>query len=450
MVEEIENQDDLYVEEKDYTQYSVDYVKTMTALEATLHSCEDPAEIAMTTLKVAAEFYGGDWCGIIEGDLEMEAWAPVLWYDVETQGMTSTRFRELEETDAYSRWIEALYQCKPMIIPDTSIYKESNPAEYEIYNRCDADSILAVPFWKNPIGFMIVRNPKRYNNDVYESGFLQALAFVTFSAVTEQKLLRRTQKAFSPEIIKNDSDVIINLFGKLEIYTSKGVLTEEELNSPKISRFLVYLVLHRERPVPARAICDAIWPEEETDNPGGKIKNLAFRLQAAFGDIADARLVVSTSHGYQLNPELNIMTDLKMFEECWLEAQSALTFQTKIELLKRAADLYRGNVFASASSEHWLIPHELTYKYKCLGIYFELMKINFDSQNYANVQRYAALALEIEPANVDAYYWMIRSMKQKDSFAMAKGELKMAEHILTETEYKELVDRLEKAKDCIG
>lgn len=217
MVEEIENQEDLYVEEKDYTQYSVDYVKTMTALEATLHSCEDPAEIARTTLKVAAEFYEGDWCGIIEGDLEMEAWAPVLWYDVRTQGMTSTRFRELEETDAYSRWIEALYQCKPMIIPDTSIYKESNPAEYEIYNRCDADSILAVPFWKNPIGFMIVRNPKRYNNDVYESGFLQALAFVTFSAVTEQKLLRRTQKAFSPEIIKNDSDVIINLFGKLEI-----------------------------------------------------------------------------------------------------------------------------------------------------------------------------------------------------------------------------------------
>lgn len=163
-----------------------------------------------------------------------------------------------------------------------------------------------------------------------------------------------------------------------------------------------------------------------------------------------ARLVVSTSHGYQLNPELNIMTDLKMFEECWLEAQSALTFQTKIELLKRAADLYRGNVFVSASSEHWLIPHELTYKYKCLGIYFELMKINFDSQNYANVQRYAALALEIEPANVDAYYWMIRSMKQKDSFAMAKGELKMAEHILTETDYKELVDRLEKAKDCVN
>lgn len=450
MAEEIEIQDDNIVREKDYIQYSVDYTRTMTALEAKLHSCEDPAEIAMTTLKVAADFYGGDWCGIIEGDLEMEAWAPTLWYDVEKQGMTPTRFRELEETDAFSRWIDALYKCQPMIIPDTSIYKEINPIEYEIYNRCDADSILAVPFWKNPIGFMIVRNPKRYNEDVYESGFLQALAFVTFSSVTEQKLLRRTQKAFSPESIKKDEDIIINLFGNLEIYTSKGVLTEEELNSPKISRFLVYLLLHKERPVPPRAICDAIWPEEETENPSGKIKNLAFRLQAAFGDISDSRLVVSTPQGYQLNPALNIMTDLAQFEDYWIQAQSALTLQTKIELLKSAANLYRGNLFSSATSEHWLIPHEIAYKYKCLGIYAELMSVYFDLQNYANVQNYAALSLKIEPANVDAYYWMIRSMKQKDSFAMAKGELKMAEHILTETEYKELIERLDKAKDYIG
>lgn len=93
------------------------------------------------------------------------------------------------------------------------------------------------------------------------------------------------------------------------------------------------------------------------------------------------------------------------------------------------------------------MPHEIAYKYKCLGIYAELMKIYFEAQNYANVQYYAALALKIEPANVDAYYWMIRSMKQKDSLAMAKGELKMAEHVLTENEYQELIERLEKSKD---
>lgn len=447
MVEGIQIQDNLYVEEKDYTRYSVDYVKTMTALEATLHSCEDPGEIAMTTLKVAAEFYGGDWCGIIEGDLEMEAWAPVLWHDLETGGMTETKFHELEDTNALERWIEALYACEPVIIPDTSIYKEINPVEYEIYSRCKADAILAVPFWKNPVGFMIVRNPKRYISDPFESGFLQALAYVTFSSVIEQKLIRRTQKAISPDNIKSDTDVIINLFGKLEIYTSKGVLTEEELNSPKISRFLVYLLLHKGHAAPPRSICNAIWPEEEADNPGSKIKNLAFRLQTAFADISDFRLVVSTPQGYQLNPELNIMTDVQMFEDYWFQAQSAFTLQTKIELLKSAANLYRGNIFSSASSEHWLMPHEISYKYKCLGIYTELMRVYFESGNYTDVQYYAALALKIEQANVDAYYWMIRSMKQKDSSTLAKGELKMAEHVLSAEEYAELLDKLDKTRD---
>ena len=35
-------------------------------------------------------------------------------------------------------------------------------------------------------------------------------------------------------------------------------------------------------------------------------------------------------------------------------------------------------------------------------------------------------------------------MKQKDSVGMVKGELKMAEHILSVEEYEELLMRLEK------
>lgn len=432
--------------EQQNIQYSVDFTKTLIALEAQLHSCEDPVEIAMGAMKAAAEFYGGDWCGIIEGDLEMEAWAPVLWYNVETQGMTETALSELEDTHHLERWIEALYACKPVIIPDTSIYKETHPVEYEIYSRCKADSILAAPFWKNPIGFMIVRNPKRYNTTQFESGFLQALAYVTFSSVTEQKLLNRTSKAFSPESIHKDTDVIVNLFGKLEIYTSKGVLTEEEISSPRICRFLVYMLLHGNRAIPARTILDEIWPEEDIDNAGTKIKSLAYRLQRVFGLISDYRLVVSTPLGYQINPELNIITDMQDFDDFWIEAQNAVTLQTKIEMLKRAAELYRGNIYAAASSEHWLMAYELSYKYKCLGIYNELMKAYFDSQNYASVQYYASLALKLEKANVDAYYWMIRTMREKDSLSMAKGELKMAEHVLTPEEYEELTEKLDRTR----
>lgn len=430
--------------EKEYIQYAVSFEKKLTLLEAQLHSVEEPVEIANSALIAAVEFYDGDWCGIIEGDLVMDAWCPVLWYNRIKKGMTETRFKDLEDTKALERWVEALYQCKPIIIQDTSVYEKSHPEEYDIYKRLNAKSVLAVPFWKNPIGFLIVRNPKRYIN---QSSFLQMLAFVVFSSVTEKKLIERANKAFSPENIKADTDILINIFGNLEIYTSKGVLTEEEISSPKICRFLVYLLLHRERPIPPRSICEAIWPSEETDNPGNKIKALAFRLQTAFGIISDYRLVVSTPQGYQLNSELNIMTDVQLFDELWIQAQNAVTLQTKIELLKKVIELYRGDIFVSANAEHWLMPHEIAYKYKCLGVYAELMRVYYESGNYVTVQYYASRALKIDALNVDAYYWMIRAMKHKEATGMAKGELKMAEHVLPDGDYNELLERLEKVKE---
>lgn len=424
----------------EYLVYTVAHERTLTDIEAHLHSVENPEEIAMYALKATAEFYDGDWCGTIEGDLEMGAWAPVIWYNVSGHGMTPTNFKDMEETMYLERWVDAIYHAEPIIIPDTSAYKETNPEEYEIYQRLHAHSILAVPFWKNPVGFLIVRNPKRFVN---RSSFLQALAYVVFSSTTEKKLIERSQKAFSPEQIRSDKDVIINIFGNLEIYTSKGTLIEE-LNSPKISRFLVYLLLHKDRPAAPRMICDEIWADEDNDNPGSKAKNLAFRLQSAFSIVSDYRLVVSTPQGYQINPELNIITDVDMFEEYWVQSQSAVTLETKIELLKQAIALYRGDILPTASSEHWLMPHELAYRYKCIGIYNELLKALFEAGNYTGVQHYASAALKLDRANVDAYYWLIRTMKIKDSAVLAKGELQLASHALTDEEYRDLIERLEK------
>ena len=432
------------VQTDEYVQYAIAFEKNLSLLERALHSEEEPELIAQKTLIAAAEFYDGDWCGIIEGDLEMEAWCPILWYDCITGGMTETRFRELEDFSSFERWVNALYACEPVIIPDTSIYKESNPGEYVLYSRCEADSILAVPFWKNPTGFLIVRNPKRHIN---RSSFLQMLAYVVFSSVTEKKLLDRGSRAFSPDNIKTDKDVIINLFGKMEIYTSKGVLREEELNAPIMWRFVAYLIMHKNQTNLPANIYEAIWEDGDIDKASSKVKAAAFRLQSAFSIICDQRLVISTAKGYQINPELNIVTDVEQFDEFWRQSQNAVTLQTKIKLLQDAVALYKGDIYEAASGEHWLMPHEISYRYKCLGICNELMKLFFDSQNYTSVQHYAHRALELDEANPDAYYWMIRTLKKKDSMGMVKGEMLMAEHVLGPDLYDELIKKLDRTKD---
>ena len=92
----------------------------------------------------------------------------------------------------------------------------------------DINKLLAVPIKPRPIGFLVVRNPQRYLN---RSSMLQMLAFVLLSSINDQKLMQSMKMSMSPENIKNDTDVMINLFGNLEIYTSSGVLHESDLNS---------------------------------------------------------------------------------------------------------------------------------------------------------------------------------------------------------------------------
>ena len=101
----------------------------------------------------------------------------------------------------------------------------------------------------------------------------------------------------------------------MEIITSKDVLREEELNSPSIIRLVTYLLLNKGTSHPARLICDAIWPDEIIDNPSKKVKALVYRLNLQLKDMLSDRLIVSTKYGYQLNPELNIITDIQQFEK---------------------------------------------------------------------------------------------------------------------------------------
>ena len=60
MADNMQHQSDTVIDDQQHIQYSIDFTRTMTALEAQLHSCEDPAVIAMDALKVGAAFYDAD------------------------------------------------------------------------------------------------------------------------------------------------------------------------------------------------------------------------------------------------------------------------------------------------------------------------------------------------------------------------------------------------------
>lgn len=63
-------------------------------------------------------------------------------------------------------------------------------------------------------------------------------------------------------------------------------------------------------------------------------------------------------------------------------------------------------------------------------------------RSYSLIQEYAAMALQVDPRNADAYFWLITALNHLGSPEIAKSELNMAKQMLVDTEYQSLTDHL--------
>lgn len=272
--------------DEEYIRYCIEQEQTVSALEAYLHTCDDPKEIAMQTLKTACNFYGGNWAGILEVDLEMDVWTPVWWHNPNSGDRTLQLIHEFEAAQFMPSWIQAMSHNEPIILPDVSVVKKTLPKEYEVYQRLQVDSIIATPFAPNPVGFLAIRNPKRYIN---RPSMMNILAYVLHRAMAQQKTLDSARMSLSPEAIQSDKDIIINFFGSMEVCTSKGVLREQDFKSPKSSRVATYLMLHRRATHPPLEIASALWPDDTSDPEAinSNIRGYIYRFRQAFSLISD-------------------------------------------------------------------------------------------------------------------------------------------------------------------
>ena len=431
---------------KDYIQYAQELECTLRALEAQMHESDNPDEIIHHVLETACNFYHGDWAGFLEIDLDLNLWTPFTWYNKHPEDKTAVLLNGIQSADSLYRWVTAMKNNLPLIVEDRESVKETSPDEYEIYQRLRIKSVVAVPVRPRPTGFLVVRNPKRYLN---RSSMLQMLAFVVLAIVNEKKLLDSTKMTWSPDDITSENDILFHLFGELEIYTSQGLLRESDLKSPKISRLLTYMVLSDRNVFPPRELAEALWPDKAYDqeNPGKNIKALIYRLRQIFSMISNQELIESTPYGYRFNPDLNLMTDLQEFDRYIKAAQSTASVTKKIEFLKRAIGIYRGNILMSASGEQWLIHASSHYSLKYLGAVNELLKSLAELRDYVDVYQYAMQALQTEGGNLRAYYWLIYALYRQGATEMAKAELQSAKQNLIDEEYNELVQNLREIKD---
>ena len=318
-------------------QRAIDFENSMNDLESQLYYQHlSPKEVAQQVLKSTCQFYDADWCGLIQVDLDLSLWTPFWWFNTGTTDKTMILTEEYESAKFLDRWVQTVRKGIPMVVPNAEATKVAYPAEYDLYQRLSIRSVIAVSLEPRPVALLAVRNPKRY---IQQTSMLRILAYVLLASYNEQKMLNRLQMAYIPTSIQSSKDIYVSLFGELSISTSKGVLKEADFSSPRISRLISYLLISRKNAISPQEITQTLWPDD-SDNPAKNVKGLIYRLRQKFSLISDEPLILSSASGYQLNPELHIMTDYQRFDELVSSAARASSVINKVDILKNALQLF--------------------------------------------------------------------------------------------------------------
>lgn len=225
---------------------------------------------------------------------------------------------------------------------------------------------------------------------------------------------------------ENHSALNIKMFGKFQIENENGMLNKENMRSEMLTRLLAYMVSHREKDMTAQELIDVLWPDDQSDNPSGALKNLMYRLRKLMNRTwgEDGRYIITGRGAYQLNPELVVHVDIEEFEECCRQVFNSEDPAVQQENGKKAVELYQGMFLSELSSEYWVISIATYYHSIYLTMVKKLAALLEKEKQFTDVEEICAKAIQIEPLDEEIHCFLLRAMIADNKQKLASNHYK--------------------------
>lgn len=225
---------------------------------------------------------------------------------------------------------------------------------------------------------------------------------------------------------ENHSALNIRMFGKFQIENENGMLNKENMRSEMLTRLLAYMVSHREKDMTAQELIDVLWPDDQSDNPSGALKNLMYRLRKLMNRTwgEDGRYIITGRGAYQLNPELVVHVDIEEFEECCRQVFNSEDPAVQQENGKKAVELYQGMFLSELSSEYCVISIATYYHSIYLTMVKKLAALLEKEKQFTDVEEICAKAIQIEPLDEEIHCFLLRAMIADNKQKLASNHYK--------------------------
>ena len=189
------------------------------------------------------------------------------------------------------------------MISDLQKLETAYPDEAAFFREYGVTKLLAAPFSKRiNQGFIAVDDPAQFQDD---PTFLLVVSYAVVLELNEIKM-QQTITAAHRVSKQSENDVYFNCLGGLEIKSSVGTLTDEDLSSDLCVNLLALLIVDRKAPVSTDRIVDALWPNGVTGNKYRAVSNILYRLRRTLGIIGMGEFIVSKNGTFSINPNYRV------------------------------------------------------------------------------------------------------------------------------------------------
>ena len=225
--------------------------------------------------------------------------------------------------------------------------------------------------------------------------------------------------------------LIVNTMGRFQMLMGNDVLNYENMRSAMLTKLLIYILLHREQSISAEDLSNALWQEDEVENPVGALKNLMYRLrQMMRNNFGDKEFVLTNVGSYQWNPDIAVTLDIEEFEMIFKQARESKTIEDAVANYEKALYLYQGSFMSKIGELYWVMTLNAYYHSMFLSAVENLAELYLKMGHYEQMEIVCKNALQYEDADEQIYYNLIVARARMMKIKLAQETYQKAQEIL--------------------
>ena len=210
------------------------------------------------------------------------------------------------------------------------------------------------------------------------------------------------------------------MFGGLQIHVGDQYLVEKGGRVNKPIELLVYLLLNIGAQITNEQLMEALWGDDEVENPAGALKNAAYSLRRLLTKVdLDQECIITRDRQYAWNPDVPVDLDVDRFNKLYEAAMQNpdVSDEEMVRCCREALALYAGDFLPGLSDRYWLMTRASTLRQRYLNMVLHLsdrLLASDERSGAEEVMNLCSRALLLEPLSEDIYLRHFTALRKLD------------------------------------